>query len=74
LVKAAGISIGTISKFKMIKERAAPEVIEKARSGKVKIDVAAQIASLPKDEQVALAAAGKDVMKTPAKEVRQASK
>jgi hypothetical protein len=35
----------------MIKERAAPEVIEKARSGEVKIDVAAQIASLPKEEQ-----------------------
>jgi hypothetical protein len=74
IAKAAGVSTGTISKFKKIKEQAAPEVVEKVRSGEVKIDVAAQIASLPKEEQVTLAAAGKDAMKAAAKEVRQASK
>jgi hypothetical protein len=74
IAKAAGVSTGTISKFKKIKERAAPELIEKVRSGEVKIDVAAQVATLPTEEQVALAAAGKDAMKAAAKELRQASK
>jgi hypothetical protein len=74
IAKAAGVSTGTISKFKKIKEQAVPEVIEKVRSGEVKIDVAAQVASLPKEEQAALAAAGKDAMKAAAKEVRQARK
>jgi transcriptional regulator with XRE-family HTH domain len=74
IAKAAGVSTGTISKFRKIKEQAAPEVIEKVRSGEVKIDVAAQVASLPKEEQAALAAAGKDAMKAAAKKMRQASK
>lgn len=74
VAKAAGVSAGTISKFKKIKECAVPAVIEKARSGEIKMDVAAQVASLPKEEQITLAAKGKDAMKAAAKAVRQASK
>jgi transcriptional regulator with XRE-family HTH domain len=71
IAKAAGVSTGTMSKFKKIKESAVPEVIEKARSGEIKIDVAAQVATLPKDEQVALAAAGPDALKAAARDLRK---
>lgn len=74
LAKAAGVSEGTLAKVKKIEKSGVPELVEKARSGEVKIDVAAQVALLPKEEQVALAAAGKDALKAAAKEVRQASK
>jgi transcriptional regulator with XRE-family HTH domain len=74
LAKDAGVSEGTLAKVKKIKTSAAPELVEKVRSGEVKIDVAAQVASLPKEEQVALATAGKDALKAAAKEVRQVSK
>ena len=74
LAKAAGVSEGTLAKVKKIEKSGVPELVEKALAGEVKIDVAAQIASLSNEEQVALAAAGKDAMKAAAKEVRQASK
>jgi transcriptional regulator with XRE-family HTH domain len=74
LAKAAGVSEGTLAKVKKIKTSAIPELVEKVRSGEVKIDVAAQVAKLPKEEQATLVAAGKDAMKAAAKEVRQASK
>jgi len=71
LAKAAGVSEGTLAKVEKIKETAVEEVLKKARSGEVKIDVAAQVATLPQDEQVALAAAGNDAMKAAAKDVRK---
>lgn len=74
LAKAAGVSEGTLAKVKEIEKAGVPELVEKARSGEIKIDVAAQVAKLPKEEQVALAAAGKVAMKAAAKGVRQASK
>lgn len=74
VAKDAGVSEGTVAKVEKIKISAVQEVLEMARSEEIKIDVAFQVAALPKEEQVALAAAGKDAMKAAAKEVRQASK
>jgi hypothetical protein len=71
LAKAAHISEGTIAKVEKITKCAVPEVLEKVRSEEIKIDVAFQVATLPKDEQVALAAAGPDALKAAAKDVRE---
>lgn len=70
----AGVSEGTVSKVKKIQADAVPAVFEAARVGKIKIDVAAAVATLPPEEQLALAIKGKDAMKIAAKQVREAKK
>lgn len=74
LAQEAGISEGTLAKVEKIQEQAAPEVIKAVHVGVIKIDVAAQIATLPKEEQVELASMGKVAMKEAAKKVRNATK
>lgn len=71
VARDAGVSEGTVAKVEKIKISAVPEVLEMARSEEVKIDVAFQVATLPKEEQVVLAAAGADAMKSAAKDARK---
>jgi len=71
VAKDARVSEGTVAKVEKMMISAVPEVLEMARADEIKIDVAFQVATLPKDEQVALAANGKDAMKSAAKDLRK---
>ncbi|MGC8107658.1 hypothetical protein, partial [Salmonella enterica] len=57
-----------------IQQKAAPEVVAAVRSGDISLSTAAVVASLPVDEQQAVAAAGADELKQAAKRVRDAKK
>jgi uncharacterized small protein (DUF1192 family) len=57
-----------------IQQKAAPEVVAAVRSGDISLNTAAVVASLPVDEQQAVAAAGADELKQAAKRVRDAKK
>ena len=54
-----------------IQKQAAPELVAAVKSGTISINAAAAVASLPAEEQVAAAAAGKDELKQAAKRVRE---
>jgi predicted RNase H-like nuclease (RuvC/YqgF family) len=54
-----------------IQKQAAPEVVAAVKAGTISINAAAAVASLPAEEQVAAAAAGKDELKQAAKRVRE---
>lgn len=51
LADMAGVSHDTIAKVERIEAEAIPEVRQKAKSGKLSIHAAAQIADMPEDEQ-----------------------
>lgn len=70
VAKLAGVSHGTISKVEHIQKNAAPAVVEAVRKGEVSIDAAAQVATLPVEEQEALAAEGPQAIKRTAAEQR----
>lgn len=74
LAKAAKLSEGSLAKVEKIIALAAPEVIELARQDEIKLDVAAHVATLPLDEQVALAAKGTGALKGAAKQKREKKK
>jgi polyhydroxyalkanoate synthesis regulator phasin len=57
-----------------IQKQATPEVVAAVRSGAISINAAAAVSSLPADEQVAAAVAGKDELKQAAKRVRDAKR
>ncbi|MDB5878637.1 MAG: hypothetical protein JWQ41_2051, partial [Variovorax sp.] len=57
-----------------IQKLAAPEVVAAVRSGTISINAAAAVSSLPAEEQVAAAAAGKDELKQAAKRVRESKR
>ncbi len=57
-----------------IQKQAAPEVVAAVKSGTISINAAAAVASLPAEEQVAAAQAGKDELKQAAKRVREAKR
>jgi hypothetical protein len=57
-----------------IRKQAAPEVVAAVKSGTISINAAAAVASLPAEEQVAAAMAGKDELKQAAKRVREAQR
>lgn len=74
LAKAARISNSQAQMIEKIHKQAAPEVVAAVRSGDISINAAAAVASLPAEEQVAAAAAGKDELKQAAKRVRESTK
>ena len=74
LAKAARISNSQAVMIEKIHKQAAPEVVAAVRSGDISINAAAAVASLPAEEQVAAAAAGKGELKQAAKRVRDATK
>ena len=71
LAKAARLSNNQIVMIEKIQKQAAPEVVAAVRAGTISINAAAAVASLPADQQVAAAAAGKDELRQAAKRVRE---
>ena len=74
LAKAARLSSNQVVMIEKIQKQAAPELVAAVKAGTISINAAAAVASLPADEQVAAAAAGKDELKQAAKRVREAKR
>lgn len=72
--KAARLSSGQVVMIEKIQKQAAPELVAALKSGTISINAAAAVASLPAQEQVAAAMAGKDELKQAAKRVREAKR
>ena len=72
VAKAARVSSNQIVMIEKIQKQAAPEVVAAVKSGVISINAAAAVASLPAEEQVAAATAGKDELKQAAKRAREA--
>jgi hypothetical protein len=72
VAKAARISSSQVVMIEKIRKQAAPELVAAVKSGTISINAAAAVASLPAEEQVAAAAAGKSELKQAAKRVREA--
>jgi hypothetical protein len=70
LARAARLSSNQIVMIEKVHKQAAPEVVAALRAGSISLNAAAAVASLPAQEQVAAAAAGKDELKLAAKRVR----
>lgn len=69
---AAGVSHDTVSKVERIQVTAAPELVTALRESKVSINAAADVATLPKEEQAELVARGTKEILQAAKEIRAA--
>jgi hypothetical protein len=74
LAKAARLSSSQVVMIEKIQKQAAPEVVAAVKAGDISINAAAAVASLPAEEQVAAAAAGKDELKQAAKRVRESKR
>eukprot|EP01030_Chromulinospumella_sphaerica_P022983 gene22983-22989_t len=67
LAKAARLSSSQVVMIEKIQKQAAPELVAAVKSGVISINAAAAVATLPAEEQVAAASAGKDELKLAAK-------
>lgn len=74
LARAARLSAGQVKMIETIQEKAAPEVVAAVRAGELTLNAAAVVATLPLEEQQAMAAEGADGLKQGAKRVRDAKK
>jgi hypothetical protein len=74
IARAARLSSSQVVMIERIQKQAAPEVVAAVRAGTISINAAAAVASLPAEEQVAVAAAGADELKQAAKRVRDAKR
>lgn len=74
IAKAARLSSNQMVMIEKIQKQATPEVVAAVKSGVISINAAAAVSSLPAQEQVAAAAAGKDELKQAAKRVRDAKR
>lgn len=74
LAKAARLSASQVVMIEKIQKQAAPELVAAVRSGVISINAAAAVATLPAEEQVAAATAGKDELRQAAKRVREAKR
>ncbi len=74
LAKAARLSSNQVVLIEKIQKQGAPELVAAVKSGKVSINAAAAVATLPAQEQVAAAAAGAEEIKQAAKRVREAKR
>ena len=74
LARVARLSSSQVKLIETIQQKAAPEVVAAVRSGDISLNTAAVVASLPVDEQQAVAAAGAEELKQAAKRVRDAKK
>lgn len=70
IAKAARLSSSQMMLIEKIQKQAAPELVAAVKSGVISINAAAAVSSLPTEDQVAAAAAGKDELKQAAKRVR----
>jgi hypothetical protein len=71
VARAARVSANTISQIERIQKAAAPELVEAVRSGAISISSAANVASLPREAQVAAVAGGKKELQQAARQVRE---
>ena len=71
IARAARLSSGQVVMIEKIQKQATPEVVAALKAGSISLNAAAAVASLPAEEQVAAAAAGKDELKQAAKRVRE---
>lgn len=74
IAKAARLSNSQVGMIEKIQKQAAPELVAAVRAGAVSLSTAATVATLPVEEQVAAAVAGKDELKQAAKRVRDAKR
>ena len=74
IARAARLSSNQVGMIEKIQKQAAPELVAALKSGVISINTAAAVASLPADEQVSAANAGKDELKQAAKRVRDSKK
>ncbi|HEX7865270.1 MAG TPA: plasmid replication/partition related protein [Variovorax sp.] len=74
IAKAARLSSSQVGMIEKIQKQAAPELVAAVKSGVISINTAAAVATLPADEQVSAANAGKDELKQAAKRVRESKK
>ncbi len=74
IARAARLSSNQVVMIEKIQKQAAPELVAAVKSGTISLNAAAAVATLPADEQVAAAAAGKDQLKQAAKRVRDAKR
>ena len=74
LARAARLSAGQVKMIETIQEKAAPEVVAAVKAGELSLNAAAVVATLPEEEQQAVAAEGADALKQAAKRVRDGKK
>lgn len=74
IAKAARLSSSQVVMIEKIQKQAAPELVAAVKSGTISINAAAAVASLPAEEQIAAANAGKEELKQAAKRVREAKR
>ncbi|QOF76967.1 plasmid replication/partition related protein [Variovorax sp. 38R] len=74
IARAARLSSSQVTMIEKIQKQAAPELVAAVKSGVISINTAAAVASLPAEEQVTAANAGKDELKQAAKRVREAKR
>ncbi|HEX5688194.1 MAG TPA: plasmid replication/partition related protein [Ideonella sp.] len=74
LAKAARLSSNQVVLIEKIQKQAAPELVAAVKAGSISINAAAAVATLPAQEQVAAATAGKDELKQAAKRAREAKR
>jgi len=71
VAKAARVSSNTISQIERIQKAATPQLVEAVRSGTISINAAANVASLPQEEQIAAVAGGRKELQQAARQVRE---
>ena len=74
IARAARLSSSQVVMIEKIQKQAAPELVAAVKSGTISLNAAAAVATLPAEEQVAAATAGKDELKQAAKRVRDAKR
>ena len=74
LARAARLTASQVKMIETIHQNAAPEVVAAVKSGDISLNAAAVVATLPVEEQKAMAAAGAQELKQAAKRVRDAKK
>ena len=74
IAKAARLSSSQVVLIEKIQKQAAPEVVAAVKAGAISINAAAAVATLPEEEQKAVAQAGVDELKQAAKRVREAKR
>jgi transcriptional regulator with XRE-family HTH domain len=71
VAKAARVSSNTISQIERIQRAATPQLVEAVRAGTISINAAANVASLPEEQQRAAVAGGRKELQQAAKQVRE---
>ena len=74
IAKAARLSSSQVVMIEKIQKQAAPEVVAALKAGSISLNAAAAVATLPTEEQVAAAHAGKEELKQAAKRVRESKR